>query len=317
MIGGLLLALLPFAQAAPVFRVGVEQVSVDVSVTSKGRPLRGLRAEDFVVRDNGVAQRVELLDRSAVPTTVVLALDRSASVTGRKLSLLRAAARAFVRELRCQDEAALLAFDFRIELLHDATTDRAAIGRLLDGLETGGASSVVDALYLALKRRWGTGLPLAVLFTDGQDSASWLENEALLRAARESPTLLHVVGTERAGLELARSSRGAGFASVFAEAGYVQLLRRVAETTGGGYWRVDSEEHLEGTFRRVLEQANERYVLRYEPEGVARPGLHRLDVSVRRPGVSVRARREYVGRGEPGAPGAADGDARKADHGRW
>lgn len=302
MIGGLLLALLPFAQAVPVFRVGIEQVSVDVSVTTKGRPLRGLRAEDFVVRDNGVAQRVELLDRSAVPTTVVLALDRSASVTGRKLSLLRAAARAFVRELRSEDEAALLAFDFRIELLHDVTTDRAAIGRLLDGLETGGASSVVDALYLALKRRWGTGLPLVVLFTDGQDSASWLENEDLLSAARESPALLYVVGTESAGFELARSSRGAGFAPAFAEAGYVQLLRRVAETTGGGYWGVDSEENLEGAFRRVLELANERYVLRYEPEGVARSGLHQLDVSVRRLGVSVRARREYVERGEPGGP---------------
>jgi hypothetical protein len=57
---------------------------------------------------------------------------------------------------------------------------------------------------------------------------------------------------------------------------------------------VDSEEHLERAFRKVIEAANERYVLRYEPEGVPRPGLHRLDVSVRRRGVEVRARREYV-----------------------
>jgi VWFA-related protein len=293
-IGGVMLAGLLLVQAPPVFRVGVEAVSVDVLVTRKGTPLRGLRAEDFVVKDNGVRQQVEVVDREMTPTTVVLALDRSASVSGRKLELLRAAARAFLGELRPQDEATLLAFDHRIELLHEPTTDRAAISGALDGLETGGASSVIDALYLSLERRWGTGLPLVVLFTDGRDAGSWLENEDVLRAARESSTLLHVVGTESRGLRMARSTRGAGFAPVFTESGYVYLLRRVAETTGGTYWAVDSDEHLEVTFRRVLEAANERYVLRYEPRGVARPGLHRLEVSVRRREVDVRARQEYV-----------------------
>jgi hypothetical protein len=44
----------------------------------------------------------------------------------------------------------------------------------------------------------------------------------------------------------------------------------------------------------VLEAANERYVLRYEPRGVARPGVHRLEVSVRRNDADVRARQKYV-----------------------
>jgi Ca-activated chloride channel family protein len=294
MIAGAILAPLLLAQAPPVFGVGVEVVSVDVFVTRKGTPLRGLQAEDFAVKDNGVLQRVEVVDRSKTPTTVVLALDRSASVSGEKLELLRAAARAFLKELRPQDHAALLTFDHRVELLREATTDRAAISRALDGLETGGASSVIDALYLSLKRRWGTGMPLVVLFTDGQDSGSWLENEDVTRAARESSTLLHVVGTESRGLRIARSTHGAGFAPAFTESGYVYLLRRAAETTGGTYWAVDSGRHLEAAFRRVLEAANERYVLRYEPRGVARPGLHRLEVSVRRRGVDVRARQEYV-----------------------
>jgi VWFA-related protein len=293
-IGGATLAALLLVQAPPVFRVGVEAVSVDVFVTREGTSLRGLRAEDFVVKDNGVRQRVEVVDRRTLPTTVVLALDRSASVSGRKLARLRAAAHAFLGELRARDEAALLTFDYRIELLHRATTDRAGLASALDGLEAGGATSVIDALYLSLKRRWGTGLPLVVLFTDGQDSGSWLENEDVLQAARESSTLLHVVGTESRGLRLARSSRGAGFSPVDTESGFVYLLRRAAEITGGAYWAVDSEDHLGAAFRRVLEAANARYVLRYEPQGVARPGLHRLEVSVRGRGVDVRARQEYV-----------------------
>jgi VWFA-related protein len=293
-MGGVILTAALLTQAPPVFGVGVEEVRVDVSVTTKGAPLRGLAAHDFIVKDNGVLQDVELVDRAAMPTTVVLALDRSASVSGPKLRLLRAAATAFLRGLRPRDEAAVLAFDHRTELLCAATTDRLATATAINGLEAGGASSVIDALYLALKGRWGTGLPLVVLFTDGRDSASWLDNGDVLSAARESPGLLHIVGTESRGLRLRPSTKGAGFAPLFTESGYVHLLRRAAETTGGTYWTVDSAERLESAFHRVLEDANARYLLRYEPHGVARPGLHRLEVSVRRGGVGVRARREYM-----------------------
>jgi VWFA-related protein len=293
-IGAVVLAPFLLVQAPPVFGIGIETVSVDVSVTRKGTPVRGLRAEDFVVKDNGVQQGVEVVDREATPTTVLLALDRSASVSGSKLAMLRAAARAFLGELRPRDEAALLTFDHRIELRQEASTDRTSISSALDGLEPGGASSIMDALYLCLKGGWGTGLPLVVLFTDGQDASSWMESEDVLRAARESTALLHVVGTENRGLQMTRSSRGAGFAPAFAESGYVYLLRRIAEITGGRYWTVASGERLEATFRKVLEAANERYVLRYEPRGVARAGLHRLEVSVRLRGADVRARQEYV-----------------------
>ena len=47
-------------------------------------------------------------------------------------------------------------------------------------------------------------------------------------------------------------------------------------------------------FQSVLEAANARYVLSYEPAGVARHGRHRLKVWVKRRGVEVRARKEYV-----------------------
>jgi hypothetical protein len=152
---------------------------------------------------------------------------------------------------------------------------------------------VIDALYLCLERDWGSGLPLVVLFTDGQDTGSWLENEDVLQAAREAATLLHVVGTETPGLRIARSSRSAGFAPVYTESGFVYLLRRAAEITGGAYWPADARR-LDAAFLEVLEAAAARYVLRYEPRGVPRVGRHRIAVSVRRGGLGVRARKEYA-----------------------
>ena len=46
-------------QAVATFKSGVEAVRLDVSVMRGGQPVRGLLAEDFIVTDNGVPQRVE------------------------------------------------------------------------------------------------------------------------------------------------------------------------------------------------------------------------------------------------------------------
>jgi hypothetical protein len=192
-------------------------------------------------------------------------------------------------------------FDHRLALREDASRDRAAVGAALDRVQAGGGTRLIDALFVCLKRGWGAGRPLVVLFTDGRDSASWLENEDVLQAARESSALLHVVGTE----PLPARSRAVvlpllQIPAEDAESGHVYLLRRAAETTGGAYWPVDSVASLRAAFLRILEASNARYLLSYEPTGVRRAGRHRLKVSVRRRGVEVRARQEYVVSAAPG-----------------
>jgi VWFA-related protein len=291
-IGGPAALLLVLAQAPPVFRAGVELVYVDVQVTKKDAPVLGLTAEDFVVTDDGVRQHVEVLDRSSTPTTAVLALDVSASVTGDRLARLRAAAETFLRTMAPRDEAALVAFNHKVERLQAPSTDRSPIADALPRLEARGSTAVIDALYLCLKRRWGPGRPVVVLFTDGGDTASWLGNDDVLQAARDSNALLHVVGTE-APVGGPESLSIGGARRPVSESGYVHLLRRVATTTGGAYWSA-SYDRLEAVFLNVLEAANARYVLRYEPEGVAGSGRHRIKVEVRRRGVLVRARQEYM-----------------------
>jgi VWFA-related protein len=282
----------------------------------------GLEAGDFRVEDNGVAQQIELVDQRLVPTTAVLVLDTSASVAGANLVHLKEAARAFLAGLGERDEAALVTFNEKLVLREDASRDLAAVGASLDRVSPSGGTSLIDALYVCLKRRWGTGRPLLVLFTDGQDSSSWLENEDVLQAARESSALLHIVGTEslparsrapslpslRTELSPSRSraatqpllrSHPSLLSQPFAaepemESGTLYLLRRAAETTGGAYWPVESIAGLPAAFLKILEASAARYVLRYEPTGVPRVGRHRLKVSVRRRGVEVRARQEYT-----------------------
>ena len=285
-----LLALL-LAQAPPVFRADVEAVYVDVYVTRRGAPVAGLSDGDFVVKDNGVAQRARVVEREEAPLTAVLVLDCSSSVAGRKLEFLKAAAAGFVRGLHPRDEAALVGFHTRIELLQATTTDRSVLLDSIGRMEADGATSMIDALFLGLKRRWGSGRPVLVLFSDGRDTASWLENEDLLRAARESSSVVYVVRT--------REDRDDG-----RESGPAYLLRCVAESTGGSSWTTGSGPDLEAAFREVVETVNARYVLAYEPTGVRRAGRHRIDLSVKRRGVEVRARQEYFV-AEPSLPPTA------------
>ena len=187
-----------------------------------------------------------------------------------------------------------MTFNEKLQLREDASRDLAAVGAALDRVRPRGGTALIDALYVCLKRRWGTGRPLVVLFTDGQDSASWLDNEDVLEAARESSALLQVVGTEALPERTRPLVLPRGRIEPETESGYVYLLRRAAETTGGAYWPVESIASLPAAFLRILEASAARYVLRYEPTGVPRVGRHRLKVSVRRRGVEVRARQEYT-----------------------
>ena len=104
------LAIVAAGPTQPRFRSGVDAVRVDVLVTDGNRPVAGLTAEDFELRDNGVRQRIEAIDFGGVPLSVMFALDTSVSVWGQPLQHLKEAASAVVSLLTPNDRAAVLTF---------------------------------------------------------------------------------------------------------------------------------------------------------------------------------------------------------------
>jgi Ca-activated chloride channel family protein len=296
----------------PVFSAGVEAVYLDVFVTSKGRPVAGLAAADFEVRDNDVPQAPTLVDLQRVGLTAALVFDTSGSVAGEKLSQLRAAGHAFVDGLGERDSASLLTFSEEVLLPVAATRDRAALHRALDRIGARGATAVRDALYVALRLPRDGGRPMVLLFTDGEDTLSWLTPDEILAAARQSDVLIDVVASPeprdpmseyRATVrqpDLLRQEQGVPAAPSWErvprsdeDSAHVRFLRQVAETTGGALWTAASSD-LPRVFRDILAAARTRYVLSYEPRGVPRTGRHRLKVSVKGRRVDVRTRTEYA-----------------------
>jgi VWFA-related protein len=290
----------PQTPAPAVFGVQIDNVFVDAFVTSRREPVKGLTAADFELKDNGVTQSLELVSTEALPLLAILVFDGSGSLAGERLLALRAASRAFLAALRPQDEVSLFTFANTTRWQTRPTTDKAEVLRALDRLQTGGATSAIDALFAALTLPQTGSRTLVVLFTDGEDNQSWLDWREIVQVAERSNALIHVVG-------LRRSEDSGPEAPTFDLTGrmlpvtggrefewiHTWGLRQAAEATGGRYWEAESPARLQAAFAAITEAMAQRYILSYEPQGVRRSGWHEIELRLREGKGEVHARRGY------------------------
>jgi VWFA-related protein len=279
------------AQAPPVFRSTIEAVYVDVFVSRGGQPIPGLQDSSFELKDNGVRQAVELVAAESMPLRAVLVFDTSSSVIGGRLAALKAAGDAFLRGLRPADEVALVGFSEEIAWLAPATADKTAVRRALDRLEPTGATAAFDALYAAVALSEEGGRSLIVLFTDGEDNMSFLGEKQLLTAVQRSNALVHTVGWREPGRT--EPVPGRINEAELSEEDQTRALRQIAEATGGRFWGADSPERLRRAFAEIADAMSHRYILRYEPQGVAREGWHRIEIKLRGQKGDLQARHGY------------------------
>ncbi|MYE45017.1 MAG: hypothetical protein F4X79_13465, partial [Acidobacteria bacterium] len=80
-LGGLTAAAGPVIQQAYQFRVTVDLISLNVTVTdARERFITDLIEEDFSVYEDGILQEIEAFSREDLPIRMVLLLDTSASM---------------------------------------------------------------------------------------------------------------------------------------------------------------------------------------------------------------------------------------------
>ena len=262
------------AAGAQTFKSRVESVRLDALVLDRGRPVLGLTADDFQVRDNGALQTVTLLSAGALPMDVILLLDMSGSLSAERLGALRAAGGALLDALGPADRAALATFSREIQRAQPLTHDVAAVRRALERETPSGPTVLVDAMFAAIgMTEPGDRRCLLIVFSDGLDTASWLQPDAVVRAAERSEVVIYAVSTSSA-----RHAPG--------------LLRQVTDSTGGQLLEVDSAS-LPTAFTRVLNEFRQRYVLSYTLASAPAVGWHRLDVRVRQRDLTVKTRAGY------------------------
>ena len=276
----------------PAFRAGVEAVSVDVSVQRSGRPVTNLRVEEFEVLDNGVGQDIVDFTYEKLPIDLTVAFDVSASVTSRLLSQLHEAMQELRKDLVTGDRLRLLTFNHKVQRAVDLSDSPAAIDTAFERIRTAGMSAILDTLAVALTAHAPPDRRhMVVVFSDGQDTSSVNDATVVLDIVRRTTPAVYIV------LPPAVAPGGPQF-SLYTPATSAsrEAFLRIADESGGAVLTVGPRDNPSGAFRRALSEFRSSYVLRFVPTGVDRIGVHQLTVRVKRDGVEVRARREYVRR---------------------
>ena len=269
-------------------------VSFEVLVTRNGVPVDALTAADVVLRDAGVVQTPQVEPASSRPLSVQLAFDASASVRGPALDHLKAAARSTLAALSPADDAGLITFSHVVTRRIAFTSSKTDFDSALASIVAQGSTALTDAVAASLMasaapgRRW-----LIVVFSDGDDTASWLSPADALEDARRSSAVMSSVlleGTGNLGASIAKSAgdRTARQAApldqwLIVEPGLYRsaLLPRLAAETGGDLVTIADTAKLAATVGDIVARVNRRYVITYTPTGVPARGWHPIQLEVK------------------------------------
>jgi Ca-activated chloride channel homolog len=279
-----------FTASPEAQRIKVTTQTVPIYVTvvdGERRLVPDLVQEDFEVLDNGKVQTLTNFDNSITPFTAVVMLDTSGSMT-LNLDFVKQAAEQFLMRLLPQDKAKVGAFNDKIQVLprgEPFTNDRDRLIRILkDGLDFGYPTRLWDAVDESMAElETVEGRRVVIVFTDGDDTASKAGLGDVLARARDKDMLIYAVGLSSDyfnGQTRVRTRPDRG-------------LRKIADETGGGFFELQKKDELGPTFTRVAQELHSQYVLGFSPAALDGK-IHKLDVKVRKPGMTGRGRKSYL-----------------------
>lgn len=259
-----------------VLRVDTDLIPVDVMVTDAlGQPVRGLRAEDFKLYEDGVERpvaffNVERKGGMTRPLAVVFALDVSGSMTVEEMQRLQTAMSIFSRRLAADRISlfSVMSFGMNVKTIQTFTNDQqklerafARLAREANGLSTHTYDAVDDAIRMltrnAPRTRERRLMKRAVIVvTDGFPVGDTVSARTVIERANAVDVSVYtvtlpsfsrmVVSTERTPLPTPLDVSG------------------LAEMTGGtSVYATDRD--FEPLFRALAEEVTSSYVLAFYP----------------------------------------------------
>jgi Ca-activated chloride channel family protein len=271
----------------PVFRTGVDLVNFGVYVTDRsGVPLTGLTADDFEIIEDGKRQKVRYFaggdPGNAPPLHLGFMIDLSGSMAD-DIKDIRTAALKFLDSVKRVEDITVVDFDTEVRVARFDGDDP----RLVEHLrrrKPDGYTALYDALGVYLNGASSqTGDKILVMYTDGEDTRSAMNQGELLDLLKASDVTVYAIGY----LEHRGSTRMTT----------QQILQRFASATGGQAFFPTSLKDLEGMYEKILREISARYSIGYLSTNVKLDGNWR-DVKIRllKPGlkdVRLRTRAGY------------------------
>ena len=288
----------PPAPQQPPFRSGTNLVPLNVTVTDHAKHfVKGLTAADFRVLEDGVPQDLQFFEAADTPSDLIVLIDTSSSMSD-KMDVVHEAAIGFMRTMKHGDRGAVVAFADGVDVIQPLTSDRPALEQGIQRTAARGATSLNNALYIALKqfgraaRQDGEVRRQAIaVLSDGEDTSSLVSFDDVLELARKSgvsiyPIVLQSKYTSRAAAQGQRRS--------YSEAEY--SMRTLAAETGGQAFFPLQLFELKGVYASIAQELSSQYSLAYSPNNARLDGRFRR-ISVRvdaRPDLKLRTRTGYT-----------------------
>ncbi len=162
----------------------------------------------------------------------ILVVDRSGSMSGEAIEQARFAIKNFIKDMHSNDEAAIIAFDDKIDVLCNGTTDKSHLEDLVNKLTARGGTHLYDALGKASILAHRTSNQKIIIFlTDGHDGGS----------------NLNISNLNNINLSEGIYVFGIGLGDVNQEA-----LEEIAEKTGGKFGYTPNSQELSNIYSTVL-----------------------------------------------------------------
>jgi Ca-activated chloride channel family protein len=290
-LAALALAATASAQPTPVFRAGLDIVNVTVTVRDgKGGLVSDLKAEDFVVREDGRTQALEIFAPAALPEereelalNLGMLFDTSESMR-KDLKLSQQSAIRFLENIPRARDLLLIFFDRDIRISrYNSENQQGIFGRILES-KGEGYTALYDAIAIYLSRVAETpGRKTLVIFTDGDDTTSRISPQEVEKLVRSSNATIYPVA----------------FAGAFPNGSADGLrarafLHSIAELSGGKVFQPTASRELAAIYQSILDELATQYVLGYVSDNPKHDGkFRRISVELKRSGLKVRHRPGY------------------------
>jgi VWFA-related protein len=244
------------------------QVTVYVSATDAAGAPVPFSADELRIEENGVAVEMSAVEGVAAvgPLSTLLVMDVSGSMdVAGKLDAAKAAARAYVEQMRPGDQAGLLAFDVEIDYVQPLTADRQALSEAIDGLTARRDTAMYDALIRASEiLRPASGRKAVLVLTDGMDNSSRATLDDVLAGIGPAGLSISTIGLGNV------RKVGASFEGLDEAA-----LTELARGAGGEYGFAEESSMLVEIYERLGRTLQSEYTITYTSPSSLRDGVNR------------------------------------------
>jgi VWFA-related protein len=243
-----------------------------VNVTDPlNRFVTGLEQRDFEVFEDGVRQMIVSFGDEDAPLSIGIVFDTSESM-GSKLSISRLSVAEFFKTANPEDEAFLVEFSSRPELVVPFTHDLSEIENRLLSTHAKGSTALLDGVTLAIQTMKKASNPrrAIIVLTDGGDNNSRFTFSEVRNRVLEADVQIYAVGI---------------YGSFNNPETYYgpSLLSALSEPTGGHSF-VARTDQLQDIAAKIGVELRHQYLITYTPGDHTRNGKYRkIGVTVAQP----------------------------------